>query len=96
MIFNLFHELSVPVKLTNLPLSVVSMVNNFLIAAKTDHPVQHLQWSQCHPPPLRGRGLLLLQGLLQAGDWEALLLRGGHGRLQHRPDQQAELPVVQV
>ena len=45
MIFNLFQELSVPVKLIILSFFIVSMVNNFLIAAETDHPVQHLQWS---------------------------------------------------
>ena len=71
------------------------MIDIFYLA-ETDHSVQHLQWPERHPPSLRGRGVLLVQSLLQARHREALLLRGGDRGLQHRPDQQAELPVVQV
>ena len=53
------------------------------ISEETDHHLHHLLRPLLLPPPLRGRGLLLLPGLLQAGHREVLLLCRGNGRLQH-------------
>ena len=86
---HLFHKLSIPDNRSTLTQALY-------LPAAPDDPVQHLPRPERHPPPLRGRGVLLLQGLLQARHREALLLRGGHRGLHHRPQQQAELPVVQV
>ena len=76
--------------------AVVSERNTVIFSEETHHGLHHLLGPLLLPPPLRGRGLLLLQGFLQARHREVLLLCGGHRGLHHRPQQQAELPVVQV
>ena len=67
-----------------------------LISEETHHHLHHLLRPLLLPPPLRCRGLLLLQGFLQARHREVLLLCGGDGRLQYWLDLQTLLPVVQV
>ena len=76
--------------------AVVTERNTVIFPEETHHGLHHLLGPLLLPPPLRCRGLLLLQGFLQARHREVLLLRGGDGRLQHRLDLQEVLPVVQV
>ena len=63
--------------------AVVSERNTVIFSEETHHGLHHLLGPLLLPPPLRGRGLLLLQGFLQARHREVLLLRGGDWGLQH-------------